>query len=94
MKEALLNALKLISERYNTYGIKWVIIGSTSLALQNVNVKPNDIDILTDKYGGLKSNELFREYLIKEVKRSKTKLYRSFFGKFKIYGHGLDCQTG
>ena len=44
MKEALLNALKLISERYNTHGIKWVIVGSTSLALQNVNVRPNDIE--------------------------------------------------
>ena len=38
---------------------------STNLALQNIDVEPRDIDILTNKDGALKSNEILKEFLIK-----------------------------
>ncbi len=61
-----------------------MIVGSTSLALQDVDVEPKDIDILTDKDGALKSNDVLKEFLIERVKWSQTEIYKSYFGKFRI----------
>jgi len=84
ISECFIEALKLISERYRIHNIKWILIGSSSLALNGVDVLPNDIDILTDKKGALKSNKIFEEFMIKKVEWSETKVYKSYFGKFII----------
>ncbi len=79
-----LDVLEIIFHRFKVNDIKWVLVGSTSLILQGVDIKPGDIDILTNKEGALKSNKIFKEYLIEEVKWSETELFKSYFGKFKM----------
>ncbi len=66
--------------------IRWVLVGSASLALQGVKIKPKDIDILTDKKGAFKIGKLFEEYRVRiiPVKLSHSKLFKSYFGKFKF----------
>lgn len=81
----ILEALRIISERLKNK-VKWVLVGSLSLALQGVEVNAKDIDVLTDKAGAFKINELLKEFEIKKVEFSETKLFRSYFGKFKIKG--------
>lgn len=84
VSEVFIETLKLISERYHIHNIKWILVGSLSLAFNGVDVKPADIDILTDKKSALKSNKIFEEYMIKKVEWSETKIYKSYFGKFII----------
>jgi predicted nucleotidyltransferase len=55
-----IRVLKIISKKLENQKIKWVLVGSTSLALQGVNIKPKDIDILTDDEGVFKFNEIFK----------------------------------
>lgn len=64
--------------------VHWVLVGSLSLALQGVNIRPKDIDILTDKAGALKCNELLKDFCLEPIKWSKTDTFASYFGKFRI----------
>lgn len=79
-------ALSTISERLSLTKVRWVIIGSTSLALQGVSVQPNDIDILTDKSGALKINRKLKDYQFRPVRFSRTTSFESYFGSFVIGG--------
>ncbi|KKM49824.1 hypothetical protein LCGC14_1556600 [marine sediment metagenome] len=54
------------------------------MVLQGVKIKPNDIDILTDKEGALKCNKIFEKYIKKTVEWNQTEILDSFFGKFQI----------
>lgn len=84
INQNFIKALKKINKEFQKHKIRWVLVGSLSLAFQNVKIKPNDIDILTDKEGALKSNKIFKRYIEKAVKWSQTERYDSFFGKFQI----------
>ena len=67
--------------------IKWILIGSISLALQGIKIKAKDIDILTNKSGAFKINRLLKEYEIKPVKFLYSKIFGTeYFGKFRIKG--------
>ncbi|MFB6075732.1 MAG: nucleotidyltransferase domain-containing protein [Candidatus Aenigmatarchaeota archaeon] len=48
---------------------KWVLSGSTNLALHGMNIDPTDIDILTDKKGIYEFREKFRENIVKDVRQ-------------------------
>ena len=82
--ENTFQALKIISEKLNGKGINWVLIGSTNHALQGVDVKPNDIDILTDKEGAYAIGEALKEYVIEEVHIKESETMKSHYGKFNI----------
>jgi len=83
----LLIALKTIHEKLKDEKINWVLIGSTNLALQGIKIKPKDIDILTDKKGAFEINKLLKEYEVKPVRFSNSKLFGpQYFGEFKIRG--------
>jgi len=91
VEQKIIKVLKIIYQKLKNQKIKWVLVGSTSLALQGVKIKPKDIDILTNKEGALKINELFKEYEVKPVKFGRLKiggreLFESYLGKFKIKG--------
>jgi predicted nucleotidyltransferase len=79
-------ALKLISKELKNKKIRWVLIGSTSLALQGVKVKPKDIDILTDKEGAIKMNEILKKYETQPVKFGRSEMFESYWGKFMVKG--------
>jgi predicted nucleotidyltransferase len=86
INQRIKEAIKFIVSRLENKKIKWVLIGSASLALQGVKIKPKDIDILTDKKGAFKIEKLFEEYKVRifSVKLSHSKLFKSYFGKFKF----------
>jgi len=84
VNKKLIDALKQIARDLSTHKIKWVLVGSLSLALQGVRIDPKDIDILTDKEGALKLNKIWEKYKIKNVEFGETDRFRSYFGKFKI----------
>jgi hypothetical protein len=86
LNSAIIKALKIINQKLKGKKIKWVLVGSTSLALQGVKVTPKDIDILTDKKGAFKIEKLFKKYKVGviPVKLSHSKLFKSHFGKFKL----------
>jgi predicted nucleotidyltransferase len=86
MREAITEALRVISRVLKDRDIEWVLVGSTSLALQGVNVDPKDIDILTDKRGAYEIAILLKEYEIQPVTFSRSELFASHFGKFNIQG--------
>ena len=75
----IVEALKVITRRLRDAKIKWVLVGSTSLALQGVDVSPKDIDILTDKDGAFEINKLLKEYEVKSVQFKTSDLFESFF---------------
>jgi hypothetical protein len=87
MREAITKALRVISRVLKDRDIfEWVLVGSTSLALQGVDMDPEDIDILADKKGAYEIAELLREYEIQPVIFSRSELFASHFGKFNIQG--------
>ncbi len=71
--------------RFREAGIKWMVIGSTSLAFHNIDIIPKDVDILTDKEGALKSNTVLKKFMVKKVKWKKGNHYKSYFGEFKMH---------
>jgi hypothetical protein len=86
LNRKLLSALKVLTQKFDKENIKWVIVGSASLALQGVKVKPGDIDIMTDKEGSEKMNTILAEYLIRPITYGKTDRFDSYFGEFNING--------
>ena len=66
-------ALKTVTEKLQNNNIQYTIIGTTSLALQGINVKPNDIDIIISLNNLKKAKDIFSEYnpsIIEKVKSS------------------------
>jgi len=84
VEQNIVETLKMIYEKLKGQEVKWVLTGSTNLALQGLKVKPKDIDILTDKEDSLKINELLKEYETEPVKLRKSNMFQSYLGKFKI----------
>jgi len=84
IRKEIADVLKFITKKFQDYGIYWVIVGSVSLALQGLDLKPNDIDILTNKKDALKMNKLLEDYVMQPVKWSKNEEFDSYFGKFLI----------
>ncbi len=79
-------ALKVIVERLEKHNIEWVLAGTLSLALQGVNIEPKDVDILTNAEDALKTNLVFKDFLVREVSFSRYDLFESYFGEFNIFG--------
>jgi len=82
--QRILRVLKLLCEEFCKAGIDWVLAGSLSLALQGVDVEPEDIDVLTDREGAFKINSILKKYEEKKVEYVETDKLASFFGIFRI----------
>lgn len=76
--------LKIIVDRLKN--INWILIGSTNLAVQGVNIKANDIDILTTKEGAYKIEEALHEFCIEPVHYKESTKFNSHYGLFIING--------
>lgn len=79
-----IEALRIIYQKLKDQKIKWILVGSTSLALQGVRIRPKDIDILTEKAGAFKINRLLKEYETEPVELKESEMFQSYFGKFQI----------
>jgi len=84
--ETIMQSLKTIISKLEKTNINWCLVGSLSLYLQDVKIKPNDIDILTDKEGAYKFSNIFKEFERQKVKFRKSDIFYSHYGKFLING--------
>jgi predicted nucleotidyltransferase len=84
MEQRIIEVLKIVSQKLRGQKIRWVLVGSTSLALQGVRLKPEDIDILTDKEGAFEINKLLKEYETEPVRFKESDRFQSYLGRFKI----------
>lgn len=66
--------------------ICWGLTGSTSFALQGVDVEPHDIDIQTDGASAYILGRLLAEYEVQPVMFCGNAKIRSHFGKYLIDG--------
>ena len=89
IQESFSRAILVLNERVPS-GVKWAVDGSTSLALQGVDVIPHDIDILTDGEGAYKIQEVLSDYTVRPISHTSTDRYDSHFGTFNIYGIKLE----
>jgi hypothetical protein len=76
--------LTILAEKLESSKTSWAITGSTSLALQGLDIVPHDIDILTDEEGAYAIAELFREHIVSPVSFKKSPKYESHFGALRI----------
>lgn len=90
ISSGMLSALRVIYKHLEGKDICWTVMGSVSLALQGVDVSPNDIDILTDKHGAFKIGALLTEYEVKPVSFGRTDLFESFYGIYEIEGKKVE----
>jgi len=81
-----LEVLRKIFSQLNNTNVNWVVTGSLIFAFQDVPVKPNDIDIQTDKAGAYEIERLFSEFVTKKVVFSSADKIRSHFGELLIDG--------
>jgi hypothetical protein len=77
-------ALKKITEKFSGKNIDWVLIGSTSLAIQGVNVEVHDIDIKTDVKNADKIADMLKEYAVEPMHHKNSSQFKSYYGLFKI----------
>ena len=65
-------------------GLVWALTGSTSFALQGMDLEAHDIDIQTDKDSAYKLGELLEKYCTEPVRFCGTDAIRSHFGRFQV----------
>ena len=80
----------LIARMEGQEGLVWALTGSTSFALQGMNVPVNDIDIMADRDSALRIGALLDDCCIKPVEASSAKYVRSFYGQFRLEGVDVD----
>ena len=61
------NAICILMEKLSSMTEKWAITGSFGLALQGVNINPNDIDIITSQNGVFVIQLLCADYIKSKV---------------------------
>lgn len=70
--EQFTKALKIVAKRMEKNNIKWAVIGSGALALQEIDVTPNDLDISVNVRDLEKIHDLFMDHSATEVKEIET----------------------
>ena len=83
IESKMLEAIKLIAS-FLSSNENWAIDGSASLALQGIDLKPNDIDVLTDENGAYEIQTLLSDYLETPVRHISNDKYDSHFGTVVI----------
>ncbi|MFX1486476.1 MAG: nucleotidyltransferase domain-containing protein [Promethearchaeota archaeon] len=86
VKQEIFEALRTVYRKLKDEKIRWVLIGTSSLAFQGVDIEVQDIDILTDRTGALRIGELLKEYEGKPVEFGRSEIFESYFGIFRIGG--------
>ena len=75
-----------LSQEMSRLNVKWVIVGSISLVLQGVSIRPKGIDILTTKRGAYASNKQLKLCETRPVRFGKLRKFQFYLGEFKVGG--------
>ncbi|MEH2935242.1 hypothetical protein [Acutalibacter sp. JLR.KK004] len=82
-----IEALRIITQAAaKEPGLVWALTGSTSFALQGMDVQAHDIDIQTDRDSAYTLGTLLKEHCVEPVRFCGTEKMRSHFGRFQIGG--------
>jgi len=73
---------------------RWILVGSTAMALQGAPLKPHDIDIKTTAEDVYLMEKALIEYSMLPVVYRTSKKFRSHFGKLKIEGVMVEIMGG
>ena len=84
--EGHLDALRIITDKLNDTDVRWALTGSLNLAIQGVDIEVGDIDIITDREGAYRINELLKDYETQAVCYGESAHFRSYFGMFSVLG--------
>lgn len=86
IKHSIVSVLKIIEKKLDYHMIKWIVVGSLSLALQKVKINPDDIDIVSDKKSIYAIQKLFNKYTTRKLKFLRSETFESYFGELEING--------
>jgi predicted nucleotidyltransferase len=89
-KDNVLRVLEFILSKIADKDFNWVLVGSTNLFIQGIDVTAKDIDIVSTKSEILQIEEIFKKYSIKKVTYSESDKYKSYFGRCVIDGIQVD----
>lgn len=81
-----LNVLKQLYLSLKATDIVWAVTGSTNHALQGIAIIPRDIDILTNKTGAYRIEELFQDFVVRNASYRVESTIRSYFGILCVKG--------
>ncbi len=79
-----------VARRLVEAGITYRIVGGTSVALNGVPIKVNDIDIETSEQDAFRFQEIFSENAFQPPAWSEGGGYRSVFGRYDFQGVQID----
>ncbi|MFC7190835.1 nucleotidyltransferase domain-containing protein [Halocatena marina] len=79
-----LDAVRLLYTTLKGTSVSWALTGSTSLALQDLPLAPNDIDVQTTGEGAYSIEEQFTECMVEPVSFVSSEQIRSHFGKLVL----------
>ncbi|MGC9779419.1 MAG: hypothetical protein HZR80_09280 [Candidatus Heimdallarchaeota archaeon] len=91
--EQVTKVLLQILEKLAEIKLDWVLVGSTNLFVQGVNILAKDIDIVSTQKDILEIEEIFKSYSIKKVVYSESEKYRSWFGRLVIDNIQVDLMA-
>jgi len=82
----LAEALSRVSRILTEVSVRWVLVGSTASYLNDVEVKPKDIDIIVEADKVYEVDKVFASSsrVLRRVKYSSSSLYSSHYGVFEI----------
>jgi len=67
LEDKFKETLKFLYSELKDKCLTWVVIGSTNLALQGIEVNPHDIDIITNPENLKTMEKIFRDYVTKPI---------------------------
>jgi hypothetical protein len=86
VKREILSALEVVASRLTVHKIRWILVGTTSLFLQDVDVEPEDIDVFASVDDIHRAGDLLKDYEVLPITFGTTELFKSYRGVYNIKG--------
>ncbi|MGM0686862.1 MAG: nucleotidyltransferase domain-containing protein [Promethearchaeati archaeon] len=84
MNRKIVRALKEVALLLYGHKVKWLVVGSTSLALQGVDVEPEDIDIICSKEDAFEIGRILKKYETQSVVFGRTHCLNHTWGSIRF----------
>lgn len=92
--EKFKETLKTVVSKLEGKQLNWAVIGSTNMALQGINVSPNDLDIVTSFEGIEKMEGVFKDYMKNEIQtKEASQEDNSDYYEMKLSINGLEVHV-
>ncbi len=85
IEKSFIDSLLIIHSKIKNLGVKWAVGGDLGESLRSVDVKPDCVEVLTDKEGAHRIFEAMREYTSSEPHLLDQSLPRNAFIKGQDY---------